>query len=107
MKKSILSLAILLACCGDRTKTHWVTKPLGNNLYAEYFYTYRGGVYGGDVVSVYLTDSMKINQMLGKLEGGELFEYNIQEDILTYWIVHPLGKTEPPKTIDVSLLRKK
>ena len=70
MKKFFFPLLILfLTSCNpiDYSKdNHIGTCKIDDNLYEETYCIYRGGVFGGDVCTVYLTDSTTFRIYLGK-----------------------------------------
>lgn len=89
----------LLACnnINYSKDEHLQTSKIKDNLYTEYYRTYAGGVIGGDVETVYVTDSTHFRKYLGKkmdhqgIIVEEFGKYNIlvlKYDVHTYKVLN-------------------
>jgi hypothetical protein len=111
-KNRLLPLfCIVLFACNNINYSkdkHLLTTKIKDNIFTEYYRTYSGGVTGGDVETVYVTDSTYFRKYLGKkMDHQEIIveefgKYNIlvlKFDVHTY-------KVLDAKIYDINNLKK-
>ena len=72
--KVILHLAILalISCVNYKDKSSIDdVSAIGNNLYLERYEVYGGGVFSGDVLSYYVTDSINFRKYIGSTKSDD------------------------------------
>ncbi len=83
----IFSFVLFFACnsVNRYDKTDFIgTKKIEDNLYLETYCTYRGGVYGGDTHTCYLTDSISFRKYLGYYFDHEQVEAFPMNDTIIF-----------------------
>jgi hypothetical protein len=85
MKKYIFPFIFLfLTSCNESINyskdNHNTTMEFAKGLYKETYRTYSGGVYGGDVHTAYLTDSLTFRKYLGKNFDHEQIRVAMTDD---------------------------
>jgi hypothetical protein len=87
---------------------HLNTIEISANLYKERYIIYNGGVTGGSVCSVYLTDSVKYRKYVGKhMDYEKILTTLISEDlVLVYKIESDSYKVLDAKIYDINNLKK-
>lgn len=79
----LIVLSILSVSCQDKysRKSHNRTTELQKELFVESFTIFGSGAYGTDIVTQYLTDSLKFRKYIGTFdEGNEFYFYKISGD---------------------------
>jgi len=115
---NLIMVSLLLFSCSvqpDYSKdNYWLTRKidnnLDNNLYCEVYLVYQGGVWGGDVCTVYLTDSTSFRMYLGKeLDHQQIRASLIDSENVLVYKVNIEGrnlKTIYKKAYNIPLLKK-
>lgn len=67
----------MLSCNNDREdKEYNQTLMICNSLYVEEYFDFKGGVFGGDLTTEYLTDSSNFRIYIGSLDtDNEYYRY--------------------------------
>jgi hypothetical protein len=110
----ILFVIIIISFCNeniDYSKENlWYSTMIADNLFEDGYKVYAGGVWGGDVHTVYLTDSVKFRCYLGQMMDYEnIIIKLINDDSLTVYKVvidsNPVDTIET-KTYSIYQLKK-
>ena len=76
-------LLFLAGCYNDNSKKeHKNTELIGNDIYCETYRVFGGGVYGGDVYSEYLTDSISFRYFVGSYDDDNNLAYTLEGDTI-------------------------
>ncbi len=77
--KSVLLLFLFFGSCIENKKKEFLSSfPLDTlNLTVETYKAYGGGVYGGDLDSYYLTDSVNFRKYIGLADDHEYYSFKI------------------------------
>ncbi|MDA3911288.1 MAG: hypothetical protein PF448_08030 [Bacteroidales bacterium] len=79
---------------------HLNTNEVSPNLYKERYIVYNGGVAGGSVCSVYLTDSVKFRKYVGKhMDYEKILTIMISEDLVLVYKI----KSDSYKILDAKI----
>lgn len=71
-----VGIAFLFSCKKVRNPNKLAAvEKVCNNLYAEKYYYHQGGVYGGELLDVYLTDSLHFWKFVGVIDEKEYFSF--------------------------------
>jgi hypothetical protein len=84
------------------------TRKIENGLYLEIYRVYGGGVYGGDVRTVYLTDSTNFRRYIGKQFDDELVRCSMIDNdmVLIYKLDWHTENSLENKMYRISQLKK-
>jgi len=70
-------------CYDDNSKKDYEkTELLGDGIYCETYRVFGGGVYGGDVYSEYLTDSISFRYFVGSYDDNNNLTYTIKGSVI-------------------------
>ena len=106
-----LIFCLIIISCKDinySKDNHLNTIEIGANIFKERYIIYNGGVTGGSVCSVYLTDSIRFRKYIGKhMDYEKVLTCKISEDlILVYKIKSDSYKVLESKIYSISELKK-
>lgn len=78
----IISTLFLTACVNQMSRDHYLgtTRILNSEFYIERFRVYGGGVYGGDIDAIWVTDSLKIREYITTLNDHERCKIYIESN---------------------------
>lgn len=102
---SVIILIFIVICLFRDGTNYSKDTPIGaakitTGLYREVYRIYGGGVYGGDVYTVYLTDSLSFRKYLGKMfDHEQIIAKSINQGQVTV-IKIDLDKEPPSNVID-------
>jgi hypothetical protein len=65
---------ILFSCTNAKKKELAGVEKICNNLFLEKFYYHQGGVYGGEILEVYVTDSVAYREYIGRVDEKEYYK---------------------------------
>ncbi|MFN8286290.1 MAG: hypothetical protein U0V74_06025 [Chitinophagales bacterium] len=83
MKQLVFLLLVLLCGCTNRRSNHVNSLTLQPGLYLEIYNPRHWGVYGGETVTYYLTDSSNFRKFLGYCDEKERIGVEINADSVT------------------------
>jgi len=117
MKKMFFAFLIVFCACSENINyskdNHFTTHTIKKGLYLEFYQTYAGGVYGGDVYTVYLTDSVSFRKYVGKesYDDQRIYGKEVDEDTYVVYKVEARlfsnkEKIIEKKTYSISALQK-
>ena len=88
MKKFFLPLILFFVSCSEQIDyskdDHFSTHKIKKGLYLEFYIVYAGGVYAGDVYTVYLTDSASFRKYVVTKPYDDQRVYSEEIDTDTY-----------------------
>lgn len=76
----LIVLLLLIGCSRQRNPEKFIaTENICNNLFAEKYYAHQGGVYGGELIDVFITDSINFWRYVGRIDEKEYYEFSCDE----------------------------
>ena len=93
-KYFILFIVITITACKGKinySKDNFIgSLKIRDSLYREVYNTYKGGVWGGDVYTIYLTDSTTFRKYIGEEDEAEtIYFYFINDDSICFYKITP------------------
>ena len=86
-RNNLLTISIIIVSLGcikrdkyDKTDPRVVYELENNHLHIEIYRTAGYGVYGGDIESVYITDSLSFRKFIGEKDDNQEFRFRLNGD---------------------------
>ena len=103
----ILCSLIILTCCNGNCGNNNIVNVtiISDSLYKETYRCYCGGVYGGDIIYSYITDSVSFRKFVGKYDDHSRIFYQIVSDYSVNAYMETEGVFFEHKYYDTILLK--